>query len=102
MGEAASMLQPFGAMHEDSALPKFAEHLTLRSQLPRALEDVTLVTQCSIDRLPALERQADSWRGVLSAVILWIPPDVEGPQQQATTSRGTLKQSVTALKALHR
>ena len=44
----------------------------LSSKLPRKNTDITLVTQCSLDRLHHLKLQIKKWNGILS-VAVWIP-----------------------------
>lgn len=41
----------------------------LRSRKPRSAHEVTIVTQCSVDRLPQLREMALAWDGILSVAI---------------------------------
>jgi hypothetical protein len=95
----------FGTGHNAPDTPLFVEHLTLRSRLLRKESDITLVTQCSFDRLPALERQASSWHGVLCVAILWTPAH-EGWQHDCISEKQkkatNVKHAATLLKTLHR
>jgi glycosyltransferase-like protein LARGE len=44
-----------------------------RSAKPRAPTDITLVTQLSVDRLPMLRRQCESWGSVIAAAAhVWV------------------------------
>lgn len=52
-------------------LPNLKVEATYRSQRPRAPTDITLVTQCSVDRLPMLREQCRTWMGITSVAIYW-------------------------------
>lgn len=42
---------------------------SLQSSIPRSSNDVTIVTQCSIDRLPRLRAMCKSWTGAISCAV---------------------------------
>ncbi|KAL3694041.1 hypothetical protein R1sor_007692 [Riccia sorocarpa] len=67
------------------------KHLYLRSRLPRRVGDVTLCTQCSIDRLERLEAQAKCWSGVISAAVMVPCP----------CTPASIRLAVKRVKALH-
>lgn len=61
---------------------KLVPRLELRSALPWADGEVTLVTQCSEDRLHNLAVQTETWRGLISAAVLLWPSDGSGDSVQ--------------------
>jgi len=50
-------------------VPEIAVKKIWRSKKPRAATDITLVTQLSIDRIPALANQCKVWGGVISVAV---------------------------------
>ncbi|KAK9796664.1 hypothetical protein WJX73_002272 [Symbiochloris irregularis] len=52
-------------------LPSLKVEATFQSQRPRSPSDITIVTQCSVDRLPMLREQCKSWLGITSVAVYW-------------------------------
>ncbi|KAK9825605.1 hypothetical protein WJX74_010038 [Apatococcus lobatus] len=52
-------------------MPSLHVEAILKSARPRHTSDVTIITQCSVDRLYMLEAQCRSWSGLTSVAIYW-------------------------------
>lgn len=60
-----------GTTYGKVRLPNFKMEVAYTSQRPRAKSDITIVTQCSVDRLYMLEEQCKSWMGITSVAVYW-------------------------------
>ncbi len=72
---------------------------------PLSKNAVSLVTQCSIDRLPQLEAQARGWNGPMSVAIYVRAPDVDLPaiadlHDHLISSCSCLSMEITVVHAL--
>ena len=77
---------------------------SLRSQLTSSRDDVTIVTQCSVDRLGRLEAMCRSWAGPISCAV-HVPPGHDKSRvvelllalHRRVETRGTCALSLTLL-----
>jgi hypothetical protein len=60
-----------GTTYGKVRLPNFSMEATFTSQRPRAESDITIITQCSVDRLYMLQEQCKSWMGITSVAVYW-------------------------------
>ncbi|CAL5227189.1 g10104 [Coccomyxa viridis] len=61
-----------GSTYGQVRLPNLKVEASLRSKQPREAHDITIITQCSLDRLYMLEEQCNTWGGVTS-VAVYLP-----------------------------
>ncbi|KAK9823334.1 hypothetical protein WJX72_002012 [[Myrmecia] bisecta] len=76
-------------------LPNLKVEAVFKSARPHADTEITIITQCSVDRLYMLESQCATWGGVTSAAVYW-PLEYFNP-----TNTERLQTAINEVKTFH-